>query len=327
MKNFLTAWASSGVKNVIPDTAPASDTGFASYPVGLTTLNATAIAAGGIPVKQGDLNGCLFDITDVLAENSRGNYYKFDAAFAAAIGGYPLGARLVKASGNGMWVNNVAGNSNNPDTGGIGWLAGEPGLLIASTLYATAGSFTFTPSPLTQWLEIQAIGGGGGSSGCAATNASQTFASPAGGAGAYASGRYAKTLSSYSVVVGAAGAAGASGGGTIAGDGGTTTFGSLISCPGGKAVIGAMVSSYPTTVQRSSESSAPTGGNIANTIGRGGDFIAVIAAGQLNGILPARSLFPTRAGEGSAATFNVPSQSAKSGVDGLPGAIYIQEYS
>jgi len=118
----------------------------------------------------------------------------------------------------------------------------------------------------------------------------------------------------------------ASGGGA-AGDGGTTSFGSLITCPGGKSAIGALISSYPDIVTRTQESLSPTGGNITNAIGRGSESVVVVAAGKLSNVLPVNSLFLTRAGEGSAASFSVQNQAAKAGTNGLAGGVYIQEYS
>lgn len=120
MKRIIIPWADAGTKNVIPDVAPPTDTGTASYPVGFTPLNATPIPAGGVPVSEGDMNGVLNDITSILVENAKGYYYTFDATYAAAIGGYPVGSII--ADGAGFWVNTVAANSAPPTAAGSGWV-------------------------------------------------------------------------------------------------------------------------------------------------------------------------------------------------------------
>jgi len=54
---------------------------------------------------------------------SAGGGFKFSSGFAAAVGGYPKGARVLNSAGNGYWLSLIDNNSNDPDATGIGWLA------------------------------------------------------------------------------------------------------------------------------------------------------------------------------------------------------------
>jgi hypothetical protein len=154
MKRIITPWAASGTKNTVPDTAPATDTGVASYPVGFTPKNATPLVAGGVPVSEGDMNGVLNDITGVLAQNAQGLYITYDSSFSTAIGGYPLYAIFPKSADIGFWLNITAGNTTNPGTGGTGWIDFSP-MAIQKGQYVyteaagstTAYTATLTPAP------------------------------------------------------------------------------------------------------------------------------------------------------------------------------------
>jgi hypothetical protein len=95
--------------------------GAASYTDGFVPLNFLPLNAGGIPPDGRDMNGILNAITQWLQWTNAGGLTKFDATFAAAIGGYPANAFLLNAAGTGFWLNTADDNSNNPDTGGAGW--------------------------------------------------------------------------------------------------------------------------------------------------------------------------------------------------------------
>jgi hypothetical protein len=97
--------------------------GAASFTDGFPPLNATPVSSGGIPPFKTDMNGILFMTSAIDRWMSAGGGFKFDAGFAAAIGGYPKGARVLNAAGNGYWQNLADNNSVNPDTTGTNWLA------------------------------------------------------------------------------------------------------------------------------------------------------------------------------------------------------------
>lgn len=152
MKRIITPWASSGTKNTIPDAAVVPDVGVASYPIGFTPLNATPLTAGGVPVSEGDMNGVLNDVTDILSQNAQGIYFTYDSSYATAISGYPVNAVLAKSGAIGHWLNITAGNTANPDTGGAGWIDFSPkaiqnNSLNHATAAGTADAITATYSP------------------------------------------------------------------------------------------------------------------------------------------------------------------------------------
>lgn len=102
-----------------------SSPGYASLNVGFPPITRTPKAAGGIPPRGVDMNGILYAISAATRWASAGAGYKYDATFAndTNVGGYPAGARVLNAAGNGYWINLVDGNTTNPDTGGAGWVS------------------------------------------------------------------------------------------------------------------------------------------------------------------------------------------------------------
>ena len=93
--------------------------------------------------------------------------------------------------------------------------AGGGGLvLVAKTVWASNGSYTWTPNADTTLIVVEMVGGGGGGGGC--TGGTSTYSAGGGGAG----GTYARYTANYtsgtpqSIVVGAGGAGGTSGGGS-----------------------------------------------------------------------------------------------------------------
>lgn len=135
-------FAESGLKNAIPANAD-NVTGNAGFDLGFPPINMTAVAAGGIPPFGQDMNGILYDITKNIQFQQTGTPTVYDSGFAAAISGYPEGAKLLKADGSGWWINTLAGNTSDPDSGGSNWLSVPFSLLgnllvVASTAEAQA---------------------------------------------------------------------------------------------------------------------------------------------------------------------------------------------
>jgi len=158
-KRIITAFANSGTKNTIPDTAPGSDDGFANYPNGFPVSNSIDPALGGSYVKRADFNGAMYDVTSILKDQAHGLIYAYDATYATAISGYPVAAILSKVGGVGFWLNTTAGNATNPDTGGAGWVDFSP-KSIQNNLnnHATAGgsadAITATYAPAyAAWID------------------------------------------------------------------------------------------------------------------------------------------------------------------------------
>lgn len=100
-----------------------SSPGYASLNNGFPAITRTPKAAGGIPPRGVDMNGILYAISAAARWSAAGAGYKYDSTFAndTNVGGYPAGARVLNAAGNGYWINLVDGNTTNPDTGGAGW--------------------------------------------------------------------------------------------------------------------------------------------------------------------------------------------------------------
>lgn len=112
-------FASSGVKNAIPETATGSN--LASLQEGFPTITMTDVDNGGMPPQGQDMNGILFDVTTAIRYQQAGGLFPYDATFAAAIDGYPLGAILTATDGSCLYQNTVSGNQTDPENGGTGW--------------------------------------------------------------------------------------------------------------------------------------------------------------------------------------------------------------
>lgn len=114
--------------------------GAASLTDGFPPLCFEALAEGGIPPYGEDFNGILNEITAWVQWLSAGGPLVYDAAFQAAIGGYPAGA-IINSGTNitVQWISVVENNMTDPDTGGAGWLpiGGRPSVIITSS--ATLG--------------------------------------------------------------------------------------------------------------------------------------------------------------------------------------------
>ena len=136
---FVTPFAESGLKNTIP---PASNntTGKAGFDKGFPERTMLPKASGGIPPSGMDFNGILYDITSAIRYMQSGGKPTYDAAFAAAIGGYPSGAVLIGDDGVSVFQNAVAGNETDPNSGGAGWTRPDLQMMeLHRRSYAEAG--------------------------------------------------------------------------------------------------------------------------------------------------------------------------------------------
>lgn len=125
---FSVPWANSAggtYRRAIPVASQIGvTTGAASLTDGFPPANFTATGAGGVPPFGADMNGILNQITAWQQWNQAGGPIQYDAAFQAAIGGYPLNAIVFSAITAGrQWMSTVDGNVTNPDTGGLGWVS------------------------------------------------------------------------------------------------------------------------------------------------------------------------------------------------------------
>ncbi|MCC3682017.1 hypothetical protein LLE75_03675 [Staphylococcus epidermidis] len=275
--------------------------------------------------------GAFKNRTSPTAED--GSY--FEADWANDMSGFF--ARVLNVAGvtpNGTVDNGV--NSQLYDA----LMTATPGRLLNVRAFTTDTVVSKTPGA-KKW-RIRAVGGGGGSSAAVATGAGQTSMSNGGGAGAYAEGIYdVATINSLQVTIGAGGAGGTASS-TYGGDGGTTSVGTLISCPGGKAGQPAGPANPPFQPVANNNSNSPTGWNILGVPGPGstaGFAISTevtIGSRGSDGVMGVGGAVPridnpavTGGGWGSGASgcSNGPSQPLRNGAAGRPGLVIIEEYS
>ena len=138
---IVKAWATgdSSKTNPIPVSSQIGITpGAASLTDGFPPLCATPIASGGIPPAKADMNGILYQMSAVDVWMCAGAGFPYNSAFQTSIGGYPKGARVLMASGNGYWVSTTDNNVTDPDTGGAGWASDDSNAITALTGDVTA---------------------------------------------------------------------------------------------------------------------------------------------------------------------------------------------
>lgn len=219
-----------------------------------------------------------------------------------------------------------------------------PGRLLNNgpLILSTPGVTTYTPNALMKFCIVEVLGAGGGSGGCPATSASQ-IAAAAGGAG----GSWARVLltaaqvgSSQAVTVGAGGAAGTTSG--SGGVGGSSSFGTLIICPGGTAtLVGVAIStSTASVISGANPGGVPTiiSGTVLESMnGMAGGNAYLSFSNVLSGIGGASprgnggngvsGVTASGYGSGGSGNGSTASQSAKTGQAGTGGYVAIWEYA
>ncbi|HBS6604214.1 TPA: hypothetical protein MAN37_001432 [Klebsiella pneumoniae] len=215
-----------------------------------------------------------------------------------------------------------------------------PGRLL--DVQVVTSSALITKSAGAKKWRIRALGAGAGSSAAPATDARQVSISNGGGAGAYAEGIYdVSALSSATVTIGSGGV-----GGTAispyGGDGGTTSVGTLISAPGGKAGLPAGPAIPPFQPVANTNSNSPTGWNIIGTSGSGSEAAVAVSTSYAAGSRGANSQLgvggsvPTintpantggGYGSGASGCSNGVSQPLNPGASGRDGVVIIEEYA
>jgi hypothetical protein len=89
----------------------------ASQSLGFPPLTGEPPESGGVPPQLEDFNGAINQIASIAWWVMGGNFYPYDATFAASsyIGGYANGAKLLRLDNTGDWLNTVDNNVTNPD--------------------------------------------------------------------------------------------------------------------------------------------------------------------------------------------------------------------
>ena len=200
-----------------------------------------------------------------------------------------------------------------------------PGRLLNVKTITVSG--TYTPTPGTKSIIVEAIGGGGASGNLTATGATQNAVSAAGSNGAYAKARYTSGFSSVSVTIGAGGTV-AGGGAGSGGDGGATSFGSLLTCPAGKGSPAGTAKTPPFNEGAAQPSGAPSGtGILISNKGPYSTWPTVVSLGSAsNFINTIGSQLGSYGLGGDGIAANV-SESAKNGVAGNSGCVIVWEYA
>lgn len=208
-----------------------------------------------------------------------------------------------------------------------GLLSSNTGRLLgAAKVFTASGSYTKTPG--TRLLRVRVWGAGAGGQGMSAADTSYT----SGAAGAYAESYVdvSGVSSSIPVIVGVGGNAVAAGSSAFGGAGGDSSFGSYITCTGGK------------TNASGTTGGIATGGNIFNVsgqTGQGGRYassLSSIIGGTGGSAFGAYSALPHSSipgdtggypgGGGAVGCFVSSSTSYASGA-GASGRVIIEEYA
>lgn len=176
------------------------------------------------------------------------------------------------------------------------------GRLIGVRTFSTPGTFTYTPTAGTKYVEVLVVGGGGGG-GSNANTTTAGFAAGGGGgnAGAISRGLVLSGFAGLAVTVGAGGAGGpASTPGTAGSNGTTSSFGSLLTAAGGNGgVAGLAVNVFPAAGVVNTTPAVAIGGSLLNIPGSIGFPPAICRAANIQTGSGASS--PYGAGGGSQA--------------------------
>lgn len=107
----------------IPVSTPAGP-GRATQQYGFPPETRQPIENNGVPPDGTDMNGMLYLPSATTRWLNAGGGFQYDATWctSANVSGYPKGARVLNAAGDGYWLNLVDGNTTNPDSLGAGWV-------------------------------------------------------------------------------------------------------------------------------------------------------------------------------------------------------------
>ena len=115
-------FANGGNKNTIQTTRQVGQNAQdATWTDGFPSITMTPISAGGLPPKGLDFNGIFYALSDNVVHRLKGLSVQFSATYAAAIGGYPLNAKVELNDGSAIVQSTVANNMNDPNSSMTGW--------------------------------------------------------------------------------------------------------------------------------------------------------------------------------------------------------------
>ncbi|WP_176080808.1 hypothetical protein [Paraburkholderia tropica] len=342
------------IKNATKQTVILADTGIANAYTATNTPALTALPSTGYVQR-----------VNIAHANTGASTYAPDGLAAKPIyglglqalqgGELPVGVAvlmyLVQAGvngGNGAWIIieslggalQVAPATASQHAAQFGQV--NSGRLLNVQTFTSSG--TYTPTTGTNSVIVEIIGGGGGSGGVAAPGTGNGAISKAAQSGAYAKVRFTNGFSGAAVTIGAAGtggAAGANGGGA----GGTTSFGSLISCPGGSgSPAGTINSGYVFLASTFGAAAATiTGGTTLTSLAPAVGSVNVAAASGGIGVAGSGANTPlgiggigatqgpgnsgTGYGVGAGGAYAGTGTAAQAGAAGMPGVVLVYEYA
>lgn len=140
---FASAAGGAYVRNIPEASQIGINDGWASLETGFPPLTMDPV---GTPPFGQDFNGILRQLSQWARWLNAGGQVGYDAAFAAAIAGYPKGALLRSADSTFFWISTADDNATDPDAGGAGWL---PLLTLTNTPQGRLTLATNTPVPNT----------------------------------------------------------------------------------------------------------------------------------------------------------------------------------
>lgn len=308
----------------------------------LDTGTANTYVAAYTPVVKTLVDGMVLKYKALNANTGASNFTPNNGVIAAApivnTGHTALTSGTISTNGD-VWLqwNTSVGGGSWVMIASTGASTSSGRLLGVPQIFSTAGTFVYTPSAGTNRVVVEIQAGGGAGGGAPTTGAGVATLGAPGGAGAYAKSLFTSGFSGVAITVGAGGT-GVSG---LAGNNGNpSSFGALVSCPGGRGGATGGPSAGPFDTN-SLNSSAPTGGNIVSSIGSSGVNPICINANNIIAANPGASLFgagskmapgtagvdSTSPGSGGGGTGNTPSMAARVGGAGGTGIVIIWEYS
>jgi uncharacterized protein (TIGR03437 family) len=143
-----------------------------------------------------------------------------------------------------------------------------PGNLVSFTVITAVGSSTYTTPASVTALLVECIAGGGGGGG-AAGGLLSAGAAGSGGSGSYARKYISSAAASYSVSVGNGGPGGAAGD-NAGSSGGSTTFGTILTCNGGSGGPGSGAAGLTGSIVTGGPGGAVSSGGDVNIGGQAG---------------------------------------------------------
>lgn len=215
------------------------------------------------PVPREGTNGLYHDITQAIGIMQRQGVADFDVA------AQPYAINALVRHNNNVWRSLISNNTVTPAEGASWAVVSTSGRFIGIQTFVTPGISTYSPSPGTNSVIIEVIGGGGAGGGAYLAASGQLSAGGGGGSGSYARKRLTSGFAGVSVTVGAGGVAQVAATGL---PGGSSSFGALVSCPGGlggTSVAG--TSTFPFYAPPGNGGEVSSGGDI-NTGGSPGEI-------------------------------------------------------